>query len=130
RGNVGPSVQRGVVPGVRLRSELPAGLGSQNGRVGGFPAVAVGAAMRPTLSLQPMLSSSRRSSCALLLCLIGAATTHAQAPAPRTAADTISAARLAQNAMLRIGDLDSAATFWTEDIVVLAGLGARQDGRA
>lgn len=85
--------------------------------------------MRPTLSLQPMLSSSRRSSCALLLCLIGAATTHAQAPAPRTAADTISAARLAQNAMLRIGDLDSAATFWTEDIVVLAGLGARLDGR-
>lgn len=67
---------------------------------------------------------------AVALSFIGSATAHAQAPAPRTAADTITAARLAQNAMLRGGDLDSAATYWTDDVVVLAGLGARLDGRA
>jgi len=64
------------------------------------------------------------------MCLLGATVAHAQARDPLATGDTIARARLAQNEMLRIGNLDSAATFWTEDIVVLAGLGARVDGRA
>lgn len=66
----------------------------------------------------------------LALALLGASEAHAQARAPRTAADSIAVARWAQNEMLRVGNLDSAATFWTDDIVVLAGLGARVDGRS
>lgn len=66
----------------------------------------------------------------LALCFLGATAADAQTRAPRTTADTITSARRAQNEMLRIGHLDSASTFWTDDIVVLAGLGARVDGRA
>ncbi len=65
----------------------------------------------------------------LALCFLSATVAHAQARTPRTAAETIAAARRTQNELLRIGQLDSAATFWTEDIVVLAGLGSRVDGR-
>ncbi len=48
-------------------------------------------------------------------------------PEPREAGE-IRSARTAQNAAIRAGDIDRVATFWTEDIVVLAGLGARVQG--
>lgn len=47
---------------------------------------------------------------------------------PGSEGAAIVAARLAQNSALRRGDLDSAATFWTRDIAVSAGLGARVRG--
>jgi len=64
------------------------------------------------------------------LLLLSSAVAEAQVTSLRSASDTIAHARREQNAMIRIGNLDSAATFWTSDIVVLAGLGARVDGRA
>ena len=65
----------------------------------------------------------------LLFCLLGASVAHAQEHSPGRGDETVIRARLEQNEMFRVRNLDSAATFWTEDIVVLAGLGARVDGR-
>lgn len=45
-------------------------------------------------------------------------------------AATIRAARHLHNELLRTRQLDSAATFWTEDLVVLSSLGVRFDGPA
>jgi ketosteroid isomerase-like protein len=60
-----------------------------------------------------------------------AACTPRSAPAP-TAGNTaaIRAARAAQNAAIATHDLDSVAQFWTEDVVVSAGLGRVIRGRA
>jgi ketosteroid isomerase-like protein len=49
--------------------------------------------------------------------------------APETGeAAAIRAARMSQNAAIRASDIDRVAFFWTEEIVVLAGLGARVHG--
>jgi len=45
-------------------------------------------------------------------------------------AASIRAARHQHNELLRTRQLDSAATFWTEDLVVLSSLGVRFDGPA
>jgi hypothetical protein len=63
------------------------------------------------------------------LCAVFAATAAAQSPGATSVGDLIAAARRAQNAMIRVRDIDSAATFWTTDVIVLAGLGARVEGR-
>jgi ketosteroid isomerase-like protein len=42
----------------------------------------------------------------------------------------IRAARAAQNAAIAAGDLDRAATFWTEDVTVRRALGQPMSGRA
>lgn len=48
-------------------------------------------------------------------------------PEPREAGE-IRSARSAQNAAIRAGDIERVASFWTQDIVVLAGLGGRVQG--
>jgi ketosteroid isomerase-like protein len=50
----------------------------------------------------------------------------AAAPSDRSA---IRAARVAQNAAIAVGDLDRAATFWTEDVTVRRALGQSLSGR-
>ena len=42
----------------------------------------------------------------------------------------IAAARVAQNRAIAAGDLDLAASFWTEDVTVRRALGERLSGRA
>jgi ketosteroid isomerase-like protein len=42
----------------------------------------------------------------------------------------IAAARAAQNAAIAAGDLDRAASFWTDDVTVRRGLGAAVSGRS
>lgn len=55
---------------------------------------------------------------------------EAEVPTVDPEAVHITSARLGHNALLEAADIDSAATFWTEDILVLAGLGSRIEGRA
>jgi ketosteroid isomerase-like protein len=50
----------------------------------------------------------------------------APAPADR---DLVRAARVAQNAAMASGDLDQAASFWTEDVTVRRALGQPLSGR-
>jgi ketosteroid isomerase-like protein len=59
-----------------------------------------------------------------------AAVARTEAAAPTEQASAIRAARLAQNEALRAGNIDRAAAWWTPDIFVVAGLGARVDGIA
>lgn len=47
---------------------------------------------------------------------------------PGSKAAAIVTARGLHNAALRVGDIDSAATFWTADVVVAEGLGGRVRG--
>jgi len=57
----------------------------------------------------------------------GRSTVRPIAPLGSEAA-AIATARGLQNAALRVGDIDSAATFWTADVVVTEGLGGRVRG--
>ena len=70
---------------------------------------------------------TKRTACALLVA--GSLTTSSvalpsasRAQGPREAAE-VRAARAAQNTALARHDLDRAATFWTDDIVIRSGLG-------
>jgi ketosteroid isomerase-like protein len=64
----------------------------------------------------------------LLLVPLVPRTAHSQSM-PRAAAE-VRAARLAQNAVLATHQMDSAASFWTDDIVITSGLGRVLRGKA
>ena len=61
-----------------------------------------------------------------LLFIVLTATLRAAAPADESA---LRAARTAQNKAIASGDLDRAATFWTEDVTVRRALGQSLNGR-
>lgn len=67
---------------------------------------------------------------ALAGALSGFGLTRSEAPSHQSSTDAsvIRAARLAQNAPIRAGEIDRAASYWTLDVLVLAGLGARVRG--
>jgi ketosteroid isomerase-like protein len=63
-------------------------------------------------------------SSAALIALATAAPLHSQAAA------AIRAARIAQNAAMAAGDVERAATWWTDDVAIRRGLGAPVNGIA
>jgi ketosteroid isomerase-like protein len=67
---------------------------------------------------------------AILAAASGVGLSRVSQPPSQSPSDTsaIRAARQDQNRAIRDRDLDRAATYWTPDIIVLAGLGARVRG--
>lgn len=70
-----------------------------------------------------------RSLCPLVLAGILITPTFARAQAGSPAIADVRAARLAQNTLLATNQLDSAASFWADDVVVTAGLGTVLRGK-
>jgi ketosteroid isomerase-like protein len=58
-------------------------------------------------------------------CAVMSRALQAQSPSDK---DAIRAARLAQNAAMAAGDVERAATFWSNDVTIRRGLGASANG--
>lgn len=64
------------------------------------------------------------------LVVVGALAAIGSAPQSSREAAAVRAARAAQNTAIATRDLDRAASFWTEDVVIRSGLGRILQGRA